>query len=170
MVVAKEAAEPIAADDASFCLPDLLGTLSRTITVGESISVSDIDVALSIEYIGRPDFTIVLQAPGGSAPVTLYNGDSTALRGSFVGTLFDDDGIASIRYAGDVKKGRYLPHDSLATPPVANAQGPWTLTIAGGEIPKTLRSWSLSFNDDCADDCRRFLFETTRFGMRSSRP
>ena len=110
-------------------LDSLFGLYTESIlTVGQDITISDLNVQLNISFPYDGDLEIILVSPRGTQ-VTLssFNGGDSA---DFADTIFDDQGGTPISFGFAPFFGTYRPEESLSQFDGEGAQGNWTLRVS----------------------------------------
>lgn len=144
---------------AGFAIPDSDPTgASSSIVIGDSFSITDLNVTLDINHSWVGDLIITLS--NGSTSVELINrpgvpelgsvGYSWNLAGVYT---FDDGAATSFESIGNgpgtafnLPSGSYAPENALAAFNGLDSAGTWTLTISDNAFldTGTLNSWSLT--------------------------
>ncbi len=124
---------------------DSSGTTISTITVGDSGTIEDVDVAIDMNHTFAGDLVIDVTSPAGTS-VKLTNGRwklEAAMRGTYT---FDDEAANAYPGPGDPMLAQdYQPFALLDAFDGEDINGDWTLTIYdqwGGDIG-TLNGWDL---------------------------
>lgn len=123
-------------------------TYTSTISVGDAISIADIDVVLNIAHSYISDLTIRLTSPNNTI-VTLIN-NSCFDEDNIMATI-DDEGTAVLPCPPTVN-GSYQPSGNLFDFDNESATGTWTLTIVDGFSGDggSLDAWSIIITAACS--------------------
>lgn len=123
-------------------------TATSTLSVGDDISIADINVSLDIGHTYISDLEIRLTSPDNTI-VTLY--DNSCSNESNIVMTFDDEGATTFP-CPPVDGGSYQPSTSLSNFDNKSATGTWTLTIIDGFSGDggALNSWSISIVPACS--------------------
>jgi len=124
-----------------------LQTTRSTITVSESLQITDVNVQVKLNHPCLENLTIILKAPDGTA-ITLFDrrgGSGSNLRN----TVFDDQATVGLSSASARAPftGSFRPEQALAVLNGTNTVGTWTLEVTDHAARNTgwLRSWSITF-------------------------
>jgi subtilisin-like proprotein convertase family protein len=125
-------------------------TVSRSITISDSFTFADLDVAIDITHPFVSDLSAVLIAPGGGR-FRLFAGVGGA-GDNFTGTIFDSEASAPITAGTPPFTGRFRPRDSLAPLYGRDARGTWTLEVSDNALidQGSLTNFSLQFTSSQA--------------------
>ncbi|NQU21078.1 MAG: proprotein convertase P-domain-containing protein, partial [Candidatus Nealsonbacteria bacterium] len=138
-------------------IPDL-GTVTSTLTVPDTLIVTDVNVELSIAHTWNEDLDVYLIGPDNTR-VRLFTdvGDDTE---NFFGTILDDEADVSITAGTGPFTGSFRPEGSLGNFDGKDARGTWTLEVTDDEewLDGTLESWSLTFTERTPRIVGRRLF------------
>ncbi len=129
-----------------------LGTTSSTITVGDSLTIGDLNLNLDYNHSFQGDLNATIMSPNGTL-VQLFESnlahDLSAVDGGY---LFDDEAtdvfpgtIPAFPFGDPIPTGAYIPQNLLSAFDGEDTAGVWTLTIndiAGGDFG-TLNFWQL---------------------------
>src|SRR5262249_39718278 len=134
---------PIFIDSLVNCSPFLGcdGPVQSTLTVGQDITISDLNIQLNIGYSDSYELAIYLQSPAGTL-VALTNLSETPGDG-FADTIFDDQAGMAITDPDAVSPyvGSYRPDDRLSQFNGENARGTWTLVVEADPIFNLGQGW-----------------------------
>jgi subtilisin-like proprotein convertase family protein len=124
---------------------NVLGEATSTLSVADSIKITDLNVELDITMPGNnADLNVYLKSPDGKE-VELFTDVGLHGADDFKNTILDDEASTSIRDGTDKFTGIYKPEGKLSDFDGRNASGNWRLKIQddwyGG--PGTLNSWRL---------------------------
>ncbi|MGE0641836.1 MAG: proprotein convertase P-domain-containing protein [Thermoanaerobaculia bacterium] len=136
---------------------------SSTLTVAQSVVLSDVNVSITATHSWVGDLVITLTPPGGS-PITLMDQPGVPASGfgcsnNDIAAVFDDsagtpvEGVCSA--APPAIGGSVIPQASLAGLNGTNAQGNWVLTVsdlAGGDTGQ-VTDWQLQTTPPLAGVC-----------------
>ncbi|MHC4978847.1 MAG: proprotein convertase P-domain-containing protein [Planctomycetota bacterium] len=143
--------------------------VSDTIVVGDSFSILDLDVDLTINHTWVGDLCVTLSKDGGPAVELIRRAgldDDTCGPGSccgcsendYAGIILDDEGAGGAIEAACAPSlsspPNYTPNNPLSFFDGMDAAGAWTLTVndgAGGDTG-TLVTWSLSLEGPAGGD------------------
>jgi subtilisin-like proprotein convertase family protein len=120
-------------------------TVSRSITIGDAFTFSDLDVGIDITHTFVGDLSAVLIAPDGTS-VRLFAGVGGS-GNNFTNTIFDSEAATPIGSGVPPFTGRFRPQGSLAGLYGRDARGTWTLQVtdsAGGDVG-SLTNFTLFF-------------------------
>lgn len=123
-------------------------TYTSTLSVGDAVSIADIDVVLDIAHTYISDLTIRLTSPDNTT-VTLLSGPCFD-EDNIMATL-DDEGTAVLA-CPPTDSGSYQPSGNLSDFDTKSATGTWTLTIidnASGD-GGSLDAWSIIITAACS--------------------
>lgn len=125
-------------------------TLS-TLTVPDSLVISDVDVTVDIEHTYDEDLDAVLKSPSG-ATVVLFSGVGAG-GDNFTNTTFDDEAAAAIASGSAPFAGTFRPQAALDAFDGENAAGQWTLSVYDNASGYTgrLNSWGLCITGNPAE-------------------
>ncbi|MFN0018760.1 MAG: VWA domain-containing protein [Pirellulaceae bacterium] len=118
-------------------------TQVSTLTIGDSLTISDLDVQLNITHTFDSDLDVFLVAPGGQR-IELFT-DVGSGGDNFNGTILDAEATTVITSGTAPFAGVYRPEGNLQLLSGLNSQGTWKLEVsddASGDVG-TLNSWSL---------------------------
>lgn len=121
-------------------------TLVSTITVGQDLTIADLNVRLNIAHTWDADLYGYLRGPDGTiVNLVAYRGGSGD---NFSNTTFDDEAAVSIASGAAPFAGSHRPERSLAAFDGKNARGTWALYVYDRAYldTGTLQSWSLEFS------------------------
>ncbi|UCC98039.1 MAG: proprotein convertase P-domain-containing protein [Phycisphaerales bacterium] len=137
---------PKAVPDRGFILPGttVLGEAVSTVSVPDSVTITDLNVELDITMPGNnADLNVYLKSPGGKQ-VKLF--DDVGLRQShFTNTVLDDEASTSIKDGSEPYTGLFKPEGKLRDFDGRNAEGTWQLKIIDDWYGNTatLNAWQL---------------------------
>ncbi|NUQ63579.1 MAG: S8 family serine peptidase, partial [Pirellulales bacterium] len=118
-------------------------TTSSTITIGQDISLADVNVRVNISHTYDSDLYVYLRGPDGTrVDLVKYRGGKGD---HFTNTTLDDEAATAVRNGSAPFSGTYRPEQSLSALDGKNARGTWTLYVydrARYDVG-TLNSWSL---------------------------
>jgi len=118
-------------------------TTASTITVGQNLTITDLNVKLNISHTYDSDLFIYLVGPDSTrVDLVKYRGASGD---NFTNTTLDDEATTSIRKGRAPFSGTYKPEQTLSAFDRKNAEGTWTLYVYDRAFRDTgtLNSWSL---------------------------
>jgi subtilisin family serine protease/subtilisin-like proprotein convertase family protein len=118
-------------------------TTVSTITIGQDLTIADLNVKLNIRHTYDSDLYIYLVGPDGTrVDLVKYRGGSGD---NFADTTLDDEATTAIRKGRAPFSGSYKPEQALAAFDGKNTRGTWTLYVYDGAARDTgtLNSWSL---------------------------
>ncbi|MFC2126936.1 reprolysin-like metallopeptidase [Bacteroidota bacterium] len=101
--------------------------LSSTISVNNHISLTDVDVELSINHTYVGDLRITLTSPNGANIALVKSSDDDGV--NYVNTVLDDAAPLTILHGTSPYTGRFQPDESLALFNSTDAFGDWVLKI-----------------------------------------
>ena len=107
------------------------GVVTSTLTVEESVIITDINVQLSITHDYPTELQAAIQSPSGTW-VSLFD-NLSGWGSNFTNTVLDDQASSSIRWDDPPFNGVFYPEGRLAKFIGENAQGVWTLRIRDTE-------------------------------------
>jgi subtilisin-like proprotein convertase family protein len=116
---------------------------ASTITIGQDIAVTDVNVKLNISHTFDGDLFIYLVGPDGTHVNLVTNRGGGG--NHFTNTTLDDEATRLVRNGRSPFLGSYRPEQPLSALDGKNARGVWTLYVYdgfGADIG-TLNSWSL---------------------------
>ena len=119
---------------------------SSTITVTDSLTISDVNVTLNITHPFDADLDIFLISP--TAVTIELSTDNGSSGDNYSNTTFDDSAATPITGGTAPFGGSFRPESPLASLNGSNSLGVWTLRVvddAGADVG-TLQSWSLEIN------------------------
>jgi serine protease len=127
-----------------------LPTIS-TLTIGQNVAISDVNLQLEIYYPNTEELKIYLQSPAGTR-VTLVNEFDT-FGDYFFSTRFDDEATIPIGSGSPPYSGSYRPIQSLSAFDGQGAAGTWRLVVEAhlGDFlagEGDLFAWSLEIEGD----------------------
>jgi subtilisin-like proprotein convertase family protein len=124
-------------------IPDNTTIVSR-LTVGDNVTIGDLDVNLSINHTYDEDLAVRLIAPDGT-PVQLFAGVGREFN-NFTNTRLDDGAATAITAGAAPFNGTFRPQGLLADFVGKSARGTWTLEVrdTATQDMGTLNSWSLA--------------------------
>ncbi|MCO8121273.1 autotransporter domain-containing protein [Stieleria sp. TO1_6] len=129
------------------------GTTISSITVPDSIVISNLDVNVDYNHTFQGDLTGTVTSPNGTN-VQLFAGSGGSVDAQNGGYLFDDDAATAFPPGSSpIANGTYRPAEPLSAFNGENALGNWTLTIDdtfGGDSG-TLNVWQLFFASASGD-------------------
>jgi subtilisin-like proprotein convertase family protein len=145
------ASQTVQSSHGALPIPDL-GTVTSTLLVSGLLSVSDLDLSLSIEHTYVTDLDVYLISPSGTR-VEIFTdvGGTTA---NFNNTDFDDEATLSVGAGLGPFAGSYQPEGLLSAFDGEDPNGVWTLEVsddAGNDVGE-FKGWSLTiaFHDPFA--------------------
>src|SRR3954463_14173144 len=103
------------------------GPAISTLTIGQGITISDLNIQLNIGYQDSYELAIYLQSPSGTL-VALTSLSETPGDG-FADTIFDDEASTSVADGLSPYAGSYRPDERLSQFDGEDAAGTWTLMI-----------------------------------------
>lgn len=120
------------------------GQVVSTLTIGQSMTIADLNVQVNLTHTRLADVTLTLVAPDGTR-VILFNrrgGDGDNLSN----TIFDDESSNSIYRGSAPFTGSFKPEYVLKSLDGKNAKGTWKLIVSDTFLRNTgkLNSWSLT--------------------------
>jgi len=124
---------------------NILGEVTSTLDVSDSIAIKDLNVELDITMPGgsNGDLNVYLKSPDGKK-VKLFD-DIGVMTSHFTNTILDDEAGSSITGAKGPYRGIYKPEGKLSDFDGRDSQGTWELEIIddwpGG--PGKLNSWRI---------------------------
>ena len=124
---------------------NIIGEVTSTLDVPDSIAIKDLNVELDITMPGgkNADLNIYVKSPDGKR-VKLFD-DVGVLTSHFTNTILDDEAAASITSAKGPYRGIFKPEGKLSDFDDRDSQGTWELQISddwpGG--PGTLNWWRI---------------------------
>ena len=124
-----------------------LSTVDSTLSVPDSVTISDVNVTLTIEHTFDGDLDIFLIAPGGGTTIELTS-DNGGSGNNFTGTTFDDSAATAVTAGTAPFTGSFRPEQPLSGLNGLDSLGTWTLRITDDEALDVGRlvSWSLEIN------------------------
>ncbi|PQJ73150.1 hypothetical protein BTO14_07720 [Polaribacter butkevichii] len=134
--------------------------VTHTITVPESIIISDINIGVNIAHPNIGDLKITIKSPKGTE-ITLKTRNSCSIEKNLI-TVFDDESIAfNCLKSGSNIRQKSL-NDALSTFNNEDAKGDWTieLTDIGLENYAVLNSW---FIELCKKEEKNVIFKDDVF-------
>ncbi len=124
--------------------------LTSFLDVYEPLTITDINVHLSITHANSEDLRAILTSPAGTS-VTLFDREGTRNGIHFADTIFDDDNGRRITFALNPFGGTFQPRGFLSSFDGETSAGTWQLQIIdvwNNSDIGTLNSWSLHFNTE----------------------
>ncbi|MEP2550241.1 MAG: proprotein convertase P-domain-containing protein [Marinomonas sp.] len=88
--------------------------VSRTFVVGDTFTISDVDIGIFAEHTWRGDLQFTLRSPAGTT-VQLTNGNTNSVSGDNFNVLLNDGGTQVVNTDGNT-----VNHSTVAPPPFAN--------------------------------------------------
>jgi RHS repeat-associated protein len=130
-------------------IPDNGTQVISSLTVSGALTISDIDVVLSIDHRNAGDIRAFLVSPGGTS-IELSTGNGST-GNHYLGTTFDDEAAQSISdpTASAPFTGHYRPEALLSSLDGTNAAGTWQLKLTdstGQGTAGKLLEWGLRIN------------------------
>jgi subtilisin-like proprotein convertase family protein len=119
-------------------------TTVSTITIGQDLTIADLNVTLNINHTFDGDLYVYLRGPDGTrADLIRFRGGSGD---HFTNTTLDDEASAAIASGHAPFRGSFRPENPLSAFDGKNARGTWTLYVydASRYDVGTLTSWSLT--------------------------
>jgi subtilisin family serine protease/subtilisin-like proprotein convertase family protein len=113
------------------------------ITIGQGLTIADLNVRLNISHTYDSDLFIELRHPDGTTVVLSNRRGGSG--NNFTNTLFDDEASVAIASGAAPFAGSFRPESPLAALDGRSAQGTWRLRVfdAASLDIGTLNSWSL---------------------------
>jgi len=123
-------------------IPDL-STINSTLSVGDHLAITDVNVRLSLTHSYDSDLDIFLLSPFGT--LVELTSDSGGNGNDYTNTVFDDAAAVSITVGAAPFTGTFRPEGLLSALNGQDAFGIWTLRITDDAGPDvgTLNAWSL---------------------------
>ncbi len=130
-------------NSSSQSIPDR-ATITSRLTIGDNVTISDLNVHINISHVQDADLDVFLISPTGTR-VELFT-DVGGSGDNFQGTILDDEATASITIGAAPFIGRFRPEGSLSLFDAQNASGVWKLEITDDSKWNvgTLNNWSIS--------------------------
>ncbi|MCR4415385.1 MAG: S8 family serine peptidase, partial [Thermoguttaceae bacterium] len=119
-------------------------TTVSTITVGQNLTIADLNVTLTINHTFDGDLYVYLRGPDGTrVDLVRFRGGSGD---HFTNTTLDDEAAAAIASGRAPFQGSFRPEKPLSAFDGKNARGTWTLYVYDASRYDTgmLVSWSLT--------------------------
>ncbi len=119
-------------------------TASTAITVGQGVTIADVNVKVNIKHTYDSDLQIYLVGPDGTrVNLSNYRGGSGD---NYTNTTFDDQAATAISAGAAPFSGTYRPDAALSAYNNKSSQGTWRLYVYDGARydTGTLLGWSLS--------------------------
>ena len=118
-------------------------TTRSTLTLGDTGTITDLNVKLDIEHTYDADLDVYLSAPDGRR-VKLFT-DVGGSGNNFCGTTLDDEALLSITAGSAPFNGSYRPEGRLSDFDGSNMKGTWRLEVTDDATSDAGRliSWSL---------------------------
>ncbi|MEO1032079.1 MAG: reprolysin-like metallopeptidase [Bacteroidota bacterium] len=151
-------------------------TYTSSITVGENLLISDIDIAIDITHSFTADLDISITSPGGTT-VNLSS-DNGGDGQNYTNTVFDQEATQQITSGSAPFSGRFIPEGDLSQFYNTMSSGEWIITIVddafgdGGSINNVelmicTETFSLDFLQTstavCSPDNATFTFDYAAF-------
>jgi subtilisin-like proprotein convertase family protein len=138
-----------------YCDDSGVGSVSSTITIADSGTITDLNVALNISHPYVGDVSVTLQSPAGTTITLIDRPGRPAFSpcgynsANIIVTLDDEAGGGPVENANP-PNGSYTPQEALSAFDGEDMQGTWTLTVSDAvtNYVGTLNSWSLIVEDD----------------------
>ncbi len=133
------------------------GTTESTITVGDSGTIEDVDVALDVNHTWAGDLDIDVTSPAGTTVRIVQNPDGTLQPSEDLDGVYTFDDESSNVYPDEsenpIPPGDYQPNNPLAAFDGEDTLGDWTLTIIDSEGLDSglLTQWDLILTAMAAD-------------------
>ncbi|PKA83570.1 putative secreted protein (Por secretion system target) [Ulvibacter sp. MAR_2010_11] len=128
-------------------------TVSTSIVVGDSFTITDLNVALDISHTWVGDLQITLESPAGTQ-VLIFDGGSDGCSGDNIIDTYDDESSNPLVCNGGSPDAfplaDYIPSNALSAFDGEDTAGTWILSVedtAGGDTG-TINSWSLIYDFD----------------------
>ena len=123
------------------------GITTSTLTIGQNVTIRDLDVTLWIDHQRASDLNVYLVGPDGTR-VKLFDGEGGTSGNGWQGTILDDEAavLISANQANPPYAGSYRPEASLSAFDNKLTAGTWILEITDTKNTKTgtVNSWSLN--------------------------
>ncbi|MEE9617580.1 MAG: PKD domain-containing protein [Anaerolineae bacterium] len=132
--------------DAPQAIPDGSGNVTSYITITQDIAIGDLDATVWITHPHVYHLRGALLSPSGHSIWLMNRAGAGALNNDYVGTIFDDEAIASVRNASFPATGHYRPEDWLSDFDGRTISGTWRLQVddQSSGYTGTLNGWSLT--------------------------
>lgn len=119
-------------------------TYTSTLTVGDSYSIQDLNVRVSLTHERAEDLDVFLIAPDGTR-IELFTDVGGGSGQGFNDTVLDDEAATSVTAGSAPFAGSCRPEGDLSILDGMNISGTWTLEVADDRTGKTgtLNSWSI---------------------------
>jgi uncharacterized repeat protein (TIGR01451 family) len=124
------------------------GFISRTINVGTSYSIADVNLGVMLDHTYRGDLRITLTSPTGTTVSVMTNVGGAA---DNLNVLFDDEAGANI--------STHTANDTSGVPPVSSFQRTFipTAALSAFDGQNASGNWTLTVCDSAAGDLGTFL-------------